>query len=412
MRAPDLSPLRNAVEAAAIAAGAVVLGGANRLSNTACLALPCAAAQTQVIALDLAGVAVSAGSACSSGKVARSHVLDAMGLGALAGQAIRVSLPWNATMADVDAFTTPMAPWPAAWRGELPDVSEQAGLSRQPGDHALRSACGRGDAAVLHRAFRQPAQRRAPAVGLDAEEAVETARAQVAALIGAESREVVFTSALPNPTTSRSRAPPASPPARATPRRRVITLATEHKCVLESVADLAAEGFDPVMLPVRPDGLLDLDVLAQALAEPTLLVSVMAANNETGVLQDLPAIAAIVPPPGRCSTPMRRRQPARSRSMCRWGSTWSSLSAHKIYGPKGVGALYVRRRPRVRLAPLFSGGGQERGLRSGTLPAPLLVGFGEACRLAAAEMADEADRLLALRTQLLDGLPRRCRACA
>jgi cysteine desulfurase len=241
------------------------------------------------------------------------------------------------------------------------------------------------------------------AMGLDAEEAVETARAQVAALIGAEPREIVFTSGATEANNIAIKGAARFAASQDDTRRRVITLATEHKCVLESVADLAAEGFDPVVLPVRPDGLLDPDVLAQALAEPTLLVSVMAANNETGVLQDLPGIAAAVHAAGALFH-TDAAQAAGKIPLDVTGLDLVSLSAHKLYGPKGVGALYVRRRPRARLAPLFSGGGQERGLRSGTLPTPLLAGFGEACRIAAAEMADEAARVLALRTRLLDGL--------
>ncbi len=160
-----------------------------------------------------------------------------------------------------------------------------------------------------------------------------------------------------------------------------MTVATEHKCVLDSVADLRAEGFDPVVLPVGADGLLDPARLAAALAEPTVLVSVMAANNETGVLQDLPRLAAMA----RAAGALFHTDAAQALGKVPFdvaGIDLASFSAHKLYGPKGVGALYVRRRPRARLQPLFSGGGQERGLRSGTLPTPLVVGFGEACRIA------------------------------
>ncbi len=242
------------------------------------------------------------------------------------------------------------------------------------------------------------------AVGLDAEEAVETARAQVAALIGAEAREIVFTSGATESNNIAIKGAARFAASQGNPRRRVITVATEHKCVLESVADLAAEGFEPVVLPVRPDGLLDLAVLEAALATPTLLVSVMAANNETGVLQDLPSIAAAAHAAGALVHTDAAQAAGKIPLDVSAGLDLVSISAHKLYGPKGVGALYVRRRPRVRLAPLFSGGGQERGLRSGTLPAPLLVGFGEACRIAAAEMAEEAGRLLALRARMLQGL--------
>ena len=176
--------------------------------------------------------------------------------------------------------------------------------------------------------------------------------------------------------------------------------------MLESVADLAAERFEPVVLPVRPDGLLDPAVLQAALhAAPTLLVSVMSANNETGVLQDIPTLAAMA----RAAGALFHTDAAQALGKVPFdvaGIDLASFSGHKIYGPKGVGALYVRRRPRVRLAPLFSGGGQERGLRSGTLAPALLAGFGEACRLAGLEMAAEAARLAELRGRLLEGLGR------
>ncbi len=242
------------------------------------------------------------------------------------------------------------------------------------------------------------------AMGWDAEQAVEAARAQVAALIGAEPREIAFTSGATEANNIAVKG--AARFAARDGRRRVVTVATEHKCVLESVADLRAEGFDPVVLPVGPDGLLDPAVLEQALAMPTALVSVMAANNETGVLQDLPRLSGLAHAAGA----LFHTDAAQALGKVAFdvdGIDLASFSAHKLYGPKGVGALYVRRRPRARLLPLFSGGGQERGLRSGTLPTPLVAGFGEACRIAGAEMAEEAARLSALRDHLLVGLTRR-----
>ena len=174
---------------------------------------------------------------------------------------------------------------------------------------------------------------------------------------------------------------------------------------MESVADLKADGFEPMFLPVRPDGLLDPETLRDALAVPTLLVSIMTVNNETGVVQDIPALAAIAKAAGALfHTDAAQGVGKVPIDVTAWKVDLLSLSSHKIYGPKGVGALFVRRRPRVRLVPLFSGGGQERGLRSGTLPAPLVIGLGEACRLAQAEMADEAKRIADLRTRLLDRL--------
>jgi cysteine desulfurase len=238
------------------------------------------------------------------------------------------------------------------------------------------------------------------AMGRAAEAAVEQARAQVAALIGAEPREIAFTSGATEANNLAIKGAARHAAQQGDPgRRRVITLATEHDCVLNAVRDLGDEGFVPVILPVAQDGLLDPESLRAALAEPTLLVSIMAANNETGVIQDIPALAAIAHEAGALFHTDAAQAAGRIPLDVR-GVDLLSLSAHKLYGPKGVGALYVRRRPRTRLAPLFSGGGQERGLRPGTLPAPLIVGFGEACAIAAAERATEQPRIAALRDDL------------
>ena len=243
-------------------------------------------------------------------------------------------------------------------------------------------------------------------MGQDAEGAVEAARRQLALLIGAEAREIVFTSGATESNNIAIKGAARFAAAQGSPRRRVITVVTEHKCVLDSVLELRAEGFDPLLLPVGADGLLDPAVLEAALAVPTVLVSVMAANNETGVLQDLPALAATA----RAAGALFHTDAAQALGKVAFDVSsidLASFSAHKLYGPKGVGALYVRRRPRARLQPLFSGGGQERGLRSGTLPTPLIVGFGEACRIAGEEMAEEAGRVAMLRGRLLAGLQQR-----
>ena len=243
------------------------------------------------------------------------------------------------------------------------------------------------------------------AMGRAAEAAVEAARAAVAALIGAESREIVLTSGATESNNIAIKGAARHARRMNDGRRRIVTLATEHKCVLESVANLAEDGFEPVVLPVRPDGLLDPAVLAEALAVPTLLVSVMAVNNETGVVQDLAPLARLAREAGALfHTDAAQACGKIDLDVAALGIDLLSLSGHKLYGPKGVGALYVRRRPRVRLAPLFSGGGQERGLRSGTLPTPLIVGLGEACRIAAAEMADDETRIAELRSRLLAAL--------
>ena len=242
------------------------------------------------------------------------------------------------------------------------------------------------------------------AMGQEAEAAVEAARAAIASLIGAEAREIVLTSGATESNNIAIKGAARFAAQQGEARRRVITVATEHKCVLESVADLVAEGFEPIVLPVQPDGLLDPAVLQAALETPTLLVSIMAVNNETGVVQDLPLLAGLARAAGALFHTDAAQGVGKIPIDVRQGIDLLSLSGHKLYAPKGVGALYVRRRPRVRLAPLFSGGGQERGLRSGTLPVPLIVGLGVACTLAAAEMAEEAGRLAELRGRLLAGL--------
>ncbi|MCE2565759.1 cysteine desulfurase family protein [Komagataeibacter sp. FNDCF1] len=247
------------------------------------------------------------------------------------------------------------------------------------------------------------------AAGRAAHEAVEQARADVAALLGAEAREIVFTSGATEANNLAIKGAVRHLLEYGDTRRRVITLATEHKCVLESVRDLAREGCEPVVLPVRPDGTLDPDVLARALEVPTLLVSIMAANNETGVLHDIAALAPLVRQAGALlHSDLAQAAGKVDVDVRAWDLDLASVSAHKLYGPKGVGALFVRRRPRVRLAPLFSGGGQERGLRSGTLPAPLIIGFGAACRLARAGGAAERVRVAALRDRLLAALQAGC----
>jgi cysteine desulfurase len=242
-------------------------------------------------------------------------------------------------------------------------------------------------------------------MGRKAEAVVEQARAQVGDVLGADVREIIFTSGATEANNIAIKGAARFAAGMGNTRRRIITVATEHKCVLESVADLADEGYEPMVLPVRPDGMLDPDTLGSALEVPTLLVSVMAVNNEIGVIQDIPRIAKIAKAAGALvHSDLAQAVGKIPIDLNGWNIDLASVSGHKLYGPKGVGVLFVRRRPRVRLAPLFSGGGQERGLRSGTLPAPLIVGLGEACRLAAREMAAEADRIATLRRDLLDRL--------
>ncbi len=249
------------------------------------------------------------------------------------------------------------------------------------------------------------------AYGHIAANAIEVARGELAALIGADPREIVFTSGA---TESNNLAIKGAAhfarahPAGAGPRDHIVALTTEHKCVLESCAALEREGFSVTWLPVGSDGLVSLDALAAALGERTLLVSVMAAHNEIGVIQPLAEIGALCRSKGVLlhsdAAQAAGKIPLDVEAM---RIDLLSISGHKMYGPKGVGALYVRRRPRVRLLPLIDGGGQERGLRSGTLPTPLCVGLGRAAAIAGAEMAEEAVRLRRLRNRLHDGLARR-----
>jgi cysteine desulfurase len=243
------------------------------------------------------------------------------------------------------------------------------------------------------------------AMGRAAEEAVEAARAEIAGSIGAEAREIVLTSGATEANNLAIKGAARFARSQGDERRRVVTLVTEHKCVLESVRDLAEEGFEPVLLPVGPDGLVDLDALREVVEGGTLLVSVMAVNNEIGVVQDLEAISRIVKAAGALFHTDAAQAVGRiPLDVEEIGADLLSISGHKIYGPKGVGALYVRRRPRVRLAPLFSGGGQERGLRSGTLPAPLVVGLGEAARVAGIEAMLDAGRIAGQRDRFLAAL--------
>ena len=240
--------------------------------------------------------------------------------------------------------------------------------------------------------------------------AIDAARGEIAALIHADPREIVFTSgateannlAIKGAAHFAREHPPSSGP-----RDHIVTLTTEHKCVLESCAALEREGFEVTYLPVPESGLVDLDRLNAALTERTLLVSIMAGHNEIGVIQPLAEIGALCRAKGVLfhtdAAQALGKIPLDVEAM---KIDLMSMSGHKLYGPKGVGALYVRRRPRVRLVPLIDGGGQERGLRSGTLPTPLCVGFGKACALAVAEMAGEAARLKALRERLKAGLAR------
>ena len=234
--------------------------------------------------------------------------------------------------------------------------------------------------------------------GWDAEAAVEAARAEVAALIGADPREIVFTSGA---TESNNLAIKGAARFLRDRKRHIVAAATEHKCVLESCRRLEGEGFEVTWLPVQRSGLVDIETLAGVIRDDTALVSIMAVNNEIGVIQPLAEIGALCRARGALfhsdAAQAAGKIPLDVEAMA---IDLLSVSGHKMYGPQGIGALYVRRRPRVRLEPLFDGGGQERGHRSGTLPLALCVGLGTACRIAREEMAAEAARLERLSARL------------
>jgi cysteine desulfurase len=235
-----------------------------------------------------------------------------------------------------------------------------------------------------------------------AEEAVEKSREQVAALVGADPREIIFTSGA---TESNNLAIKGVMRFHKDQKNHLITCVTEHKCVLDSARHLEMEGVEVTYLPVQQNGLIDLKTLEAAITPKTALVSIMAVNNEIGVIQPIAEIGALC----RSKRVYFHTDAAQAvgkipMDVEAMKIDLMSISGHKIYGPKGIGALYVRRKPRVRLEALIHGGGQERGMRSGTLPTPLCVGLGEACAIAMKEMSEEAKRLTMLRDRLYSGI--------
>jgi cysteine desulfurase len=239
--------------------------------------------------------------------------------------------------------------------------------------------------------------------GWDANDAVERARQQVAALMGAGSKDIVFTSGA---TEANNLAIKGAAKTRRGERDHVVTIATEHKAVLDPIAALEKEGWRTTLLPVNASGVLDVQAAADAITERTALVSVMAANNEIGVLQPIKEIAAAAHSKGAwMHTDAVQAAGKVPFDVDQLDVDFASLSAHKIYGPKGVGALYVRRKGRtVSIAAEIDGGGHERGMRSGTLNVPGIVGFGRAAEIARREMPAESKRIAALRDRLLEEL--------
>jgi len=253
----------------------------------------------------------------------------------------------------------------------------------------------------LREHFGNPASR-SHAWGWEAEAAVEKAREQVAALIGADPREIVWTSGA---TESDNLALKGAAHFYKTRGKHIITVKTEHKAVLDTCRELERQGFEVTYLDVQPDGLINLDALKAAIRPDTILVSVMFVNNEIGVIQDIPAIGALCREKGIIFHVDAAQATGRvDIDLAALPVDLMSLTSHKTYGPKGIGALYVRRKPRVRLEAQMHGGGHERGMRSGTLATHQCVGMGEAYRIAKAEMHEENKRIRALHERMLDGL--------
>ncbi|KAI0838652.1 cysteine desulfurase [Hypoxylon sp. FL0890] len=245
---------------------------------------------------------------------------------------------------------------------------------------------------------------RTHAYGWESEKAVEEAREHVAKLIGADRQEIIFTSGATE-SNNMSIKGVARFFGRSGKKRHIVTTQTEHKCVLDSCRHLQDDGYDVTYLPVQSNGLIDLQKLEEAIRPDTSIVSIMAVNNEIGVIQPIEEIGKIC----RQKKVFFHTDGAQAvgkipLDVNAMNIDLMSISSHKIYGPKGIGACYVRRRPRVRLEPIISGGGQERGLRSGTLAPPLVVGFGEACRIAKEEMEYDSKRIKSLSDRLLKGL--------
>ena len=253
----------------------------------------------------------------------------------------------------------------------------------------------------LREHFGNPASR-SHAWGWEAEEIVEKARENVAALVGADPREIVWTSGA---TESINLAIKGAAQFYKSRGKHLITLKTEHKAVLDTMRELERQGFEVSYLDVQPNGLLDLDQFKAALRPDTILASVLYVSNEIGVIQDIPAIGALCRERGILlhvdAAQATGKLPIDLASL---PVDLMSLASHKTYGPKGIGALYVRRKPRVRLEAQMHGGGQERGMRSGTLPTHQCVGMGEAFRLAKLEMGGEIARVRGLHEKLLAGL--------
>jgi cysteine desulfurase len=253
----------------------------------------------------------------------------------------------------------------------------------------------------LREHFGNPASR-SHAWGWEAEAAVEKARGQIADLIGADPREIVWTSGA---TESNNLALKGAAHFYKTKGKHIITVKTEHKAVLDTCRELERQGFEVTYLDVQADGLVDLDVFTKAIRPDTILASVMFVNNEIGVIQDIAALGEICRAKGVVFHVDAAQATGRvDIDVSKLKVDLMSLTSHKTYGPKGIGALFVRRKPRIRIEAQMHGGGHERGMRSGTLPTHQIVGMGEAYRIAKEEMAVENVRIQALHDRMLNGL--------
>ncbi|WP_159875030.1 IscS subfamily cysteine desulfurase [Aquitalea denitrificans] len=249
--------------------------------------------------------------------------------------------------------------------------------------------------------FGNPASR-SHSFGWTAEEAVENARAEVAKLLNADPKEIVWTSGA---TESDNLAIKGAAQFYKSRGKHIITVKTEHKAVLDTCRELERQGFEVTYLGVQENGLIDIEEFKAAIRPDTILVSVMYVNNEIGVIQDIPQIGEICREKGIIFHVDATQAPGKVKmDMNVLKVDLMSLSAHKAYGPKGIGALYIRRKPRVRLEAQMHGGGHERGFRSGTLPTHQIVGMGEAFRLAREEMDSESERIRMLRDRLWNGI--------
>ncbi len=239
--------------------------------------------------------------------------------------------------------------------------------------------------------------------GWKSEELIEIARKKIANLINAEEKEIFFTSGATESNNLALKG--VANFYKATGKNHIITVTTEHKCVINSARDLEQEGFETTFLPVQKNGLIDLAQLEKAITDKTCLVSIMAVNNEIGVIQPLKKIGALCRQKGVFfHTDAAQAFGKIPLDVNEMNIDLMSISGHKIYGPKGIGAIFIRRKPRVRIKPIFSGGGQERGIRAGTLATPLIVGLGVAAEIAQNEMAKDHAHIKKLSDKLYAGI--------